>query len=523
MQPEHARAEAERAYLEALEIVRARSRALEGPSLWMRWSRLPRAERQRIRDSFTDGELAALAYAWAAWARPKQRPPSELIDGFRIILWLMGRGGGKTRSAAERIRERVDAGARSIALIAPTLDDVEIYMLGRYEDDEGLLNVFPPNQRPHYNVDKGIVRFHKRATGYVYSAEKPELRGPNFDTVWWDEPAQCRFLDRLWANIDLATRKPGAVPIEILLTTTPRPLQFLKDRIADPDCMTIIGNTDENPHNDEKWLARMKRQFAGTRTGAQELEAEILGDDPNALFWPTVIEASRVEVTPDDLRIAIACDPAISTTRKSDDTGIVTVGIDDSTGHLYVLGDLTGRYPPDEWGDKIVATYEKAGAVAVVGETNRGGDLVEANVRAAMLRKRGNVAARALNFESVHAYRGKTIRAEPVSNLHRQGFIHFVGYAMKEMENEITTWNPKSGVDSPNRLDALVWAVYYLADLGGDDVRPDYRAGFEGVAQANAIIQRQHRASSVRTAPGPASFGAGTLPATSGSSRSRRL
>lgn len=492
--PQHEQIELEKAYLAALELVRVRSEALEGPSLWIRWARLPRATRSRIRDSFTPTELAMLAYSWAAWARPKQRPPSELLDGFRIILWLMGRGSGKTKSAAERVRERVEDGARSIALIGPTLDDVEIYMLGRYEEDDGLLNIFPPSQKPKYSVDAGIVKFHTGATGYVYSAEKSELRGPNFDTVWCDEVAQWRFLVPLWNNIELATRKAGPVPVEIIISTTPRPIQFLKDLIMDPDCMTIHGETQENPHNDERWLARMLKKFSGSRLGDQELRALILGDDPDALFWATVFEATRVEYQPPSLRTVIAVDPAISTEPKNDETGIVAEG-DDEQGHIYLLADLSGRWKPNEWGKLVVDAYDELNAVAIVGERNRGGDLVESNVRAAMERKRGGIAAAALTFENVTATRGKMIRAEPVSTLHKQGLIHVVGHGLGKLESEVTTWNPKIGGPSPNRLDAMVWGAYYLGNLSGEE-KPDLRKGFEGVSRANQVIAQRQRASS---------------------------
>lgn len=524
VEPAFAQVESEKLYQAALELVRVRSAALEGPSLWTRWARLPRVARERIRSSFTPSELAMLAYSWAAWSRAKQRPPSELLDGFRIILWLMGRGTGKTRSAAERIRERVDEGAKSIAIIGPTLDDVEIFMLGRYETDEGLLNVFPPSQKPKYFVDAGIVKFHTGATAYVYSAEKPELRGPNFDTVWCDEVAQWRFLLPLWNNIEFATRKPGALPVEIIVSTTPRPIQFLKDLIMDPECMTIHGETSENPHNDPRWLARMlKKHPPGSRLGDQELRALILGDDPDALFHATVIDATRVEHAPPDLRVAIAVDPAISTEPKNDETGIIPIG-DDERGEMYVLGDLSGRWKPNEWGKLVVDAYDELHAVAVVGERNRGGDLVESNVRAAMERKRGGVAAASLTFVNVTATRGKVVRAEPVSTLHQQGLIHVVGYALKPFENEITTWNPKMGATSPNRLDAFVWGAYFLGNLSGEE-KPDLKKGFEGVSHANQIIAQRQRASSQNPAAPTRSqpvASSGRYPSTSGSRPVRR-
>lgn len=479
----------ERAYQVALEEMRRRSALLAGPSVLQRLARLPRPTRAKIREQFTAEELAAGVYAWAAWARAKQKPPAEILRGARIIFWLMGRGTGKTIGAAQRVRERVDLGAMTIGLFGPTDGDVEIYMLGANERDEGLLNVFPPHQRPRYIKADGVVQFHTGAVGYVHSSEKPEYRGPNLDTAWLDEPAQWRFLEALWRNIELATRKSSGLPIEILVTTTPRPLEFLKELIADPDCVTIHGVTSENPHNDPRWVARMKARLEGTRTGAQELDAEILGDDPDALFYPTVIDATRVDVAPAHLRTVVSVDPAISTEPKNDETGIMVIGIDDITSHVYVLADVSGRHKPEAWGKLVVDAYDEHGCVAVVGERNRGGDLVESNVRAQMREKRGSAAAHAIQYENVIATKGKVIRAEPVSGLHKQGLIHFVGSHFKDCENEITNWNPKIRGPSPNRLDALVWGVYFLANLSGEE-KKDYRSGFDGLGAANSILQR---------------------------------
>lgn len=529
--PELALSEAERAYRDALAIVRARSKALEGPSLAMRWARLPRAARERVRASLTPEERVLAAHRWARWARPKQRPPAELTDGMRIILWLMGRGGGKTKSAAERVRERVDAGAWSIALIGPTFDAVERYMVGLYERDEGLINVFPPHQRPEYDIKHRLLRFHTGATAYVYTAERPEVRGPNFDTVWGDEPREWRHLDRLWSNIELATRKPVVgskkLDVEILLTSTPRPLQFFKTLVADPDCLTIVGVSDENPHNDERWLERQRRRLGTSREGRQELEAEILGDDPDALFWPTVLDETRVNFAPDGLRVVIPVDAAVSTHTKSDATGVVPIGIDDAAGHLYVLEDLTQKSDPDKWADDAIDAYERLEAVAFVYERNRAGDLIESNIRAAMLRRRGAVAAKALTFVPVYAkkYEDKAWRARPVSNLHRDKRLHIVGN-LPELEQEITSWNPKLATESPNRLDAMVWGALWLANLIGD-LKKDYRVGFEGIEQANEIIQQQNR-----PAPATSSLGSrhpatpppvSALPPTAGAAARRHL
>jgi phage terminase large subunit-like protein len=174
----------------------------------------------------------------------------------------------------------------------------------------------------------------------------------------------------------------------------------------------------------------------------------------------------------------VAVDPAIATNPENDETGIVAGGRD-AAGHIYILVDASGRSKPEKWGADVVSTCEQQQCDTVVGERNRGGDLVAANVRAAKERKRGPMAAKALRIVEVHATRGKAIRAEPVSALHEQGMIHIVG-RMPELEAELTEWNPKIGGVSPNRLDAVVWLVWYLARLGEEE-KPDYRPGFAGL------------------------------------------
>jgi phage terminase large subunit-like protein len=473
-------------YLEQVARARARSAKLEGPSVAERFARLCPADRAAVCDALDPLERARLRWHWPTWARPKQQAPDE---AHRVLFWLAGRGFGKSTAGANRLRQRIEAGARSVAIIGPTLQEIERNMLGGSggaTGPQGLLDVFPPNQRPAYQAHKGIVRFHTGAIGYVVSAEKPEYRGSNLDTVWLDEPAKCRYLATMWANVELSTRLPGELALEIVLTGTPLPLQLLREIIADEDTVTVIGSTAENESNlDAKFLRKMRRKLEGTRLGRQELGGEILTDNPDALFFSSILDATRVEEHPADLRIVVAVDPAIATNAKNDETGILVVGIDDETGDLYVLADLSGKYKPEQWGALVVQAYEEHGAVAVVCERNRGGDLVASNVRACVERKRGRAAGRAIPIVEVHATRGKALRAEPVSTLHEQGLLHIVG-RLPELESEVTEWNPKMGGISPNRLDALVWGVWHLANLGDDDdpAAVDPHAAFVGLGAA---------------------------------------
>lgn len=451
--------------------------------------------------SMKQGDLARLLHTWSFWARPKQDPDLHDIQ-HRALFLLGGRGAGKTIAGANRIRRRVEAGARSIAIVGPTLREIERYQIKGDGGSDGILTVFPRERAPDYKPHKQIMFFHRPecrgcpsaeacngAIAYINSAEDPEFRGPNLDTVWMDEPAKFRYLTTLWGNIEMATRLRGRIPLEIILTGTPLPLRLFRELIADEETVTVLMPQNDNATNlDASYLARMARRYGGTRLGRQELGGEILTDNPDALFQSSILDATRVEFAPHLEEIAVAVDPAIATNPENDETGILAGGRDVG-GHIYILADATGRSKPEKWGADVIRTCDQWQSDIVVGERNRGGDLVAANVRAAKERKAGAMAAKALRVVEVHATRGKHIRAEPVSALHEKGMIHIVG-RLPEFEAEICEWNPKIGGISPNRLDALVWLVWYLARLGDkEEETPDHSVGFIGLSEAAAALR----------------------------------
>lgn len=500
----------EKRYQAAIGRARAFSSQLAGPSPVERFARLPRADRDRILARFTTTQLARLRHEWGWRARPKQDPKLDDV-AHRILFLLGGRGAGKTITGAHRIRRRVEAGARSLAIVGPTLRDIERYQIKGEGGSDGILSVFHPQKRPEYKPHKALLFFHRAecrgcssaegcggAIAYINSAEEPEFRGPNLDSVWCDEPAKWRYLSTIWHNIELATRLRGPLPLEIILTGTPLPLQLFRELIADEETVTILMSQQENASNlDPSYIARMRRKYGGTRLGRQELEGEILTDNPDALFQASILDATRVEFAPKLEEVAVAVDPAIATNPENDETGIIAGGRD-AAGHIYILADASSRSKPEKWGADVVQTCEQHECDVVVGERNRGGDLVAANVRAAKERKRGALAAKAIRIVEVLATRGKAIRAEPVSALSDQAMIHIVG-RLPELEAELTEWNPRIGGVSPNRFDALVWLVWYLARLG-DEEKPDYRAGFTGLrAAAEALKGRPAPASSSAT------------------------
>jgi len=477
------------AFLRKMATVKAQSAALEGPSLAERAAAMPIEARRRFYEELSPLDAVRLLYAWEFFRRPKQTPPSWSWD---VWLILAGRSFGKSRTAAEFVRERVEDGsAKSIALVGPDFGDIRRYMIGGAKGKErngsGLLDVFPPWNQPVFKETRGEIQFHTGAVAYLCSAEDKELRGANLDLVWGDEPIKWPNAPALIENINLTLREKGPIRPRAIYTTTPRPVEFLRSIILDPGTHTTHGFSRENSANlHAAWLPRMERLIGGTRQGAQELDAEVLGDNPDALFAQTTIDAYRVRQAPVLVRIVVAIDPAASTHRKSDETGIVVVGID-AAGDLYVLADLTARMSPEEWGDAAIKAYRTHGASAIVVERNRVGDMAAANVRAASARAQGGAPIRIVE---ILAMGEKGSRAEPISTLFEKGRVHVVG-RLSRLEDELTEWDPRSGV-SPNGLDALTHAIYELAGLAAD-AAPDPRAGFVGLVEAVESLRTSPR------------------------------
>lgn len=475
----------ERIFQERYEHAKARSAERAGKSLAQRLTELSRAEVRRLLGSLTLAERARLLHEWGFWSRPKQRVPDER---HRIMLWLAGRGFGKNLSGAQRVRQRIKEGAKSIVVIGATWREVLRYQVGGKPGSvgSGILDVFPPHERARIELkeQKGeIVFLDYGATAYLVSDEQPELRGGGYDTAWLDEVIKWRHLQRLWDNLEFAMRVRTTLRPEIIVTTTPRPMRFLKELVTDPDTITILGETDENEANlDPDYVARLDRKYGGSRLARQERRGEILSQNEDALFHQDVIDATRVLEAPPLKRVVIAIDPAIATNLENDETGVGAIGLgyDD---HLYVLEDASARHTPEEWGEAALRLYDKWEADAFVAERNRGGDLVAANMRATVRDKKGQAAV--AKIIEVHATRGKVIRAEPVSVLHEQKRLHFVG-VLPEVESEITEWSPKLGGPSPNRLDWVVWGAYELAQLGVDKER---QTTAEDVQRAHAAMQ----------------------------------
>lgn len=379
-------------------------------------------------------------------------PPPH--DGWHTWLLLAGRGFGKTRAGAEEFAWQLLShdGWRG-AIVAPTEADARDTCM---EGESGLLGILPPAVIDKWNRSLGELRLCNGSRAKLFSADVPErLRGPQHHIAWCDELGAWRHadaLDQLRFGLRLGTHP------RLIVTTTPRPTPLLRSVMAGEGVHVTRGNTFENAANlAPVALAELKKRYDGTRLGRQELYAELIEDVPGALWLHSQLDALRVKAPPPLLRIVIAVDPAVTSGEAADATGIVAVGRGEDQ-HAYVLADATLQAPPHQWARRVVALYESLRADLVIGEVNQGGDLVESVLR---------TIAPQLPYRAVRANRGKLLRAEPVAALYEQNRVHHVG-SFTALEDEMTRFAPGALNDSPDRVDALVWALAELMLHPGD-------------------------------------------------------
>lgn len=379
-------------------------------------------------------------------ARRKQRPPP---GAWFIWLILSGRGFGKTRTGAEWIHERVTSGQSShqVLVSGRTPSDVRDYAL---YGDGGLLTNHPEIL---YEPSKRTLTWPNGVKGLIRSGANPEeFRGYSGNTAWLDELCAWDYPADAYSNLVLGIRSTDP---RICITTTPKPLKVLREIRSNPDTVEVAGSSYENRANlSEHWFRAVVDRLAGTTLGRQEVFAEVLEDVQGALWKLDLIDDLRRKSAPELVKIAVGVDPQ-GTKGEGHETGIVAVGRG-TDGHVYVLEDGSINGSPAEWGNRVVAMYDRNKADTVVGEKNYGGDMVEHTVR---------VVRPTISFELVTATRGKARRAQPVAALYEQGRAHHIG-RHPGLEDEMTTWFEDADW-SPNRMDALVWAIWaVMPELG---------------------------------------------------------
>lgn len=399
-------------------------------------------QRQIYTLSLTDEEFQAVNWWYVARARDKQCPPEG-----EWFCWLLrsGRGFGKTRTGGEWVLDRIDRGSRRIALVGQTVADVRDTMIET--EDCSLLNISPPWFMPEYEPSKRRLTWPNGAVATTYSGDKPDqLRGPQHDTAWVDELAKFKYPQDTWDNLEFGLRI--GEDARVCITTTPRPVPIIKGLLDDPMVVDIQGSTYENIDNlAPSYRQRILARYDGTYLGRQEIYGELLEDRPGALWDRKTLEENRVQQHPRLTRIVVGVDP----TGGVAETGIIVAGVGEDK-HGYVLDDRSLEGKPNVWGSQAVSAYHRNAADRIVGEVNFGGEMVESTIR---------TADRNVSYKNVRASKGKTVRAEPVSALYEQGRVHHVGN-FADLEDELCTWVQGEGMPSPNRLDALVWALTEL-------------------------------------------------------------
>jgi phage terminase large subunit-like protein len=412
-------------------------------------------------ESFDFVERVGLQWDWEFFGRAKQLPPPGDWETWHLRA---GRGFGKTLTGAQWIRWKVEReGCGNLGIVAPTAADARDVMI---EGPSGILAVCPPWRRPVYEPSKRRITWPNGAQVAVYSAEEPDrLRGPQHEAMWCDELAAWQQLDDTWNMLQFGMRM-GTRP-QVLITSTPRGLKFLRDLEAEPNTVTVLGSTYENQENlAAKYIKRIRDKYEGTRLGLQEIEAQILDDNPGALWKRGLIDAKRLTVAGmvglgvELRRVVVALDPATTSTAKSCEAGIVAVGMGmcrcqgKPAMHGFVLEDASDILTPTQTIETILDVYDRRQANTVVGETNQGGDWIEALLR---IHERG----KDLPYRGIHAKDGKRLRADPVAALYEQGKVHHVG-SLPKLEDEMCSWDPGRNDDSPDRIDALVHGLTHL-------------------------------------------------------------
>ncbi len=430
-----------------------------GQSMMEQLASLPKEEREAI---LAGVDMDALMWDWSAWARPEQRPP----DGFdwNVWLYLAGRGSGKTRSAAEWVRDRAkltNEGQLRFLLVARTAADVRDVIV---EGNSGILDISPPSERPHYEPSKRRLTWPNGNTALLATADEPDgLRGVQANYSWADELAAWRQSPDAagmtsWDNLRVATRL-GPHP-QIIATTTPKRVPILYSLLAESERTGKVyiskGSTLDNAGNlSEAYLESIMGVYEGTRLAQQELYGEMLSDVEGALWTIEMIEESRHGMLPASAPLrCIGVDPSVAENPR-DECGIVvcaaTADRDLYKRNAWVMEDASIHGSPEVWASRVVEMARRWGA-PVVAEVNQGGALVRNAI---------NSIDPGVKVLEVHSKYGKALRAEPVVLAYEQQRIHHIGY-LTDLESQMTSWIPEETKKSPDRVDALVHAMTAL-------------------------------------------------------------
>ena len=417
-------------------------------------------------DQLTATELDYLLHHWPFWARADQLAPPG--DAWTTWLVLGGRGAGKTRTGAEWIRAQVEgptplSGGKAgrLALVSEDYGEGRAVMV---EGPSGILAVSPDDWRPDYKKSTRELIWANGAKATLFSAEDPEaLRGPQHDAAWLDEFAKYAYAEETYDMLQFGLRL-GTRPRQVV-TTTPRPTAALKRLMGDPNTVITRARTHDNRANlANAFFEAVINRYEGTHLGRQELDGELIEEIAGALWSREIIEHARVAAPPELVRIVIGVDPPVTSGPRADECGIVGVGLD-AGGRGYVLADRSVQgLGPTGWASQAIILMEELQADRLVAEVNQGGEMVRSVLEQ---------IDKNLPLRMVRATRGKMLRAEPVAALYERGRVVHVG-SFPDLEDQMCSFIGTGKGKSPDRLDALVWALTDLM-LTGEGGEPRIR------------------------------------------------
>lgn len=382
-------------------------------------------------------------FDWELLARPEQKIPSGNWFGWFIMA---GRGFGKTRTGAETVKQFALSGQyKRICLLAETYDQARSIML---EGESGLLNIHRKEEMPKYLPSKKQLIWPNGSMAFCYSAENYEaLRGPQFDLAWVDELAKFDNAQEVWDQLMFCLRL-GSEP-KVIITSTPRQKKIIEELMNRKDIHLTMGSTFDNSQNLSKtFLEMLKNQYEDTKMAQQEIEGKLILDNDEKLWNPSSLKYEKLSQEElEKLNIIVAIDPAVSTGKNSNETGIVVAGKSENNEY-YVIEDASCFAKPEIWANKAFELFKQYHAKEIIVETNQGGDIL-----ISML----NSFAQA-PWKSVRAKESKYQRAFPISQLYQQGKVKHIK-KFEKLEEQLFNAHITF---SDDRLDALVWSIYYL-------------------------------------------------------------
>jgi phage terminase large subunit-like protein len=415
---------------------------------------LPSNIRPKVIAALPPRDLVRLLQDFPLYAHRHQLPADRTVAGVPWRTWLLigGRGSGKTRAGAEWVKAQAEAGVTPIALVGESAHDAREVMI---EGVSGLMSLYLDRAaRPTWIPSRHRLEWPRGQVAYAFSAEDPEsLRGPQFAAAWCDELAKWKRATDAFDMLQFGLRL-GECPRQVI-TTTPRPTALIKQIESDPATVVTRAGTQANKyHLAAAFLDAVTSRYGGTRLGRQEIDGEIVEERADALWSRALIERCRVAERPPLQRTVVAVDPPASSGKGADACGIVAAGRA-ADGTIYVIADETmNGLTPAAWSRRAIDLWRRLEADALVVEVNQGGEMVRAVMR--------SVDA-AVPVTEARAMKGKWLRAEPIAALYEQGRVKHAG-TFPALEDEMCDFGlgGLSSGQSPDRLDAMVWAVTSL-------------------------------------------------------------